>query len=101
MTVVIPWPDGAAWQQSVVLSGRVYRMAARWNEIAEAWFLDLSDGDGIPLANGLKMTGGAMITARLADPRLPPGYFAVVFPGGDTPGRDDMQGRARLTYVAL
>jgi hypothetical protein len=43
-----------------------------------------------------------LIGARIADNRLPPGYFVVV--GNDecgcTPRRDDMAENARLIYVS-
>lgn len=100
MAIIIPWPDAPAWQQSVVLSGRAYRLAARWNEVADAWFLDIYDAQGVPLALGLKMVTGAMILARLADPRLPPGYLTVLS-DQDVPDRQNMPTQARLAYVAV
>lgn len=101
--VRIPWPDGAAWRQFVTLDGRAYQLAARWNEIAEAWFLDISTRGGEPLLTGAKITGGVLIGARLADPRLPPGYFVVIENPlcGCTPRRDEMAEAARLIYVSV
>jgi hypothetical protein len=98
----IPWPDGAAWQQTIALDRRIYRLTARWNEIANAWFMDIATRDGSALLNGVKVTQGVLIGARIADNRLPPGYFVVV--GNDecgcTPRRDDMAENARLIYVS-
>lgn len=99
----IPWPDGPAWQQTITLDGRVFRLSARWNEIAEAWFMDIGTRAGEAIIAGIKITGGVLIGARFADNRLPPGYFVVVENAecGCTPGRDDMRGNARLIYVSV
>jgi hypothetical protein len=98
----IPWPDGAAWQQTITLDRKVYRFTARWNEIAEAWFMDIATRAGDMILSGIKITGGVLISARYADPRLPPGYFVVIENAecGCTPRRNDMRENARLIYVS-
>jgi hypothetical protein len=100
--VRIPWPTGPSWQATVALDRRSYRIAGRWNGEAGAWFFDLATIDNVPLMTGAKIVQGVLIGARLADNRLPPGYFVVV--GNDacgcTPGRDDMAENARLIYVS-
>lgn len=98
----IPWPDGAAWQQTIALDRRIYRLTARWNETADAWFVDIALRDGTALLNGAKIVQGVLIGARIADNRLPPGYFVVVANDacGCTPRRDDMAENARLIYVS-
>ena len=98
----IPWPEGPAWRQSLALDGRVYRLTARWNEIAGAWFFDIATRGGTMILAGCKITEGVLIGARIADNRLPPGYFVVVRNDecGCTPKRDDMRENARLLYVS-
>ena len=102
MALRIPWPDGPSWKQNVALDGRVYKISARWNEIAEAWFFDISTRSGSAILNGNKVVEGVLIGARIADNRLPPGYFVVVRNEecGCTPKRDDMRDNARLLYVS-
>lgn len=98
----IPWPEGAAWRQSIAIDGRVYKLSARWNEVGEFWAMNIDLRDGTPLVHGVKITTGALLTARHADNRLPPGYFIVLTSSdcGCTPGRDDMKKSARLIYVS-
>ena len=102
MAVRIPWPDGPSWQQTIALDRRVYRLEARWNEIARAWFMDIATSGGDNLMTGIKIVQGVLIGARVAESRLPPGYFVVV--GNDacgcTPRLDDMRENARLIYVS-
>lgn len=95
--VTIPWPDGASWRQSVALDGRVYRMAAKWNEIADCWTLDISTRENDPILQGVKIVGGVLLTSRIADDRLPRGWFVVT---ADKPGRDDMVMNSELLYVS-
>ena len=101
MAVRIPWPNGAAWRQTIALEGAIYQLRARWNEIGDCWVMDIATRDNTPLVNGIKITGGVLLTARHADRRLPGGYFVVVSNEacGCTPGRDDMRDNARLIYV--
>ena len=98
----IPWPVGPAWRQTIALDGVIYLLRARWNEIGEFWSMDLATRDDIPLVNGIKITGGALLTSRHADRRLPTGWFVVVsnIECGCTPGRQDMKDNARLIYVS-
>lgn len=97
----IPWPAGAAWRQSVALDGRVFRMTARWNEVGGHWSFDLMTRENDPILRGVKVTMGTLLTSRIADDRLPRGWFVVVTNDqcGCTPGRDDMVGNAELIYV--
>lgn len=102
MALVIPWPEGPEWQQTITLDSRTYRLTARWNEIAEAWFMDIITLPGDAILTGIKIVAGVLIGARFADNRLPPGYFVVVENAecGCTPGREDMRANTRLVYVS-
>lgn len=95
--LTIPWPDGASWRQSVALDGRVYRLSAQWNEIGDYWSLDIATRENDPILQGIKIVGGVLLSARIADDRLPRGWFVVT---ADKPGRDDMQMNAELLYVS-
>lgn len=102
MAVRVPWPQGASWRQSVALDGRVFRMAARWNEIDEFWSLDILTRENEPIVRGIKIVTGALLTSRYADDRFPRGWFVVVKNDACpcAPGRDDMAGNAELIYVS-
>lgn len=95
--VTIPWPTGPSWKQSVPLDGIVYRLAARWNEIGEYWSFDISSKDNEPILQGIKVVGGALLTSRIADDRLPPGWFVVTT---DRPNEEDMMINSELLYVS-
>ncbi|MBT8411775.1 MAG: hypothetical protein KJP02_08265 [Octadecabacter sp.] len=98
----IPWPTGPAWRQSVTLDSRVYRMAAHWNEVGGYWSMDLLTREAEPIVRGVKIVAGCLLTARLADSRLPPGFFVVTVASGCdcAPGRNDMGVNAELIYVS-
>lgn len=97
----IPWPKGPAWRMSVALGGKVYRMAAHWNEVGEYWSLDILTQEAQPIVRGVKITAGCLLTSRFADERLPRGWFVVALFGGCgcIPGRNDMGTNAELLYV--
>ncbi len=98
MVVRIAWPEGASWRQTAALDGRVYRLFAHWNEVGEYWSLDISTRENDPIAQGVKIVTGTLLTARIADDRLPRGWFVVVS-NYDRPGRHDMIANAELLYV--
>lgn len=101
MEVRVPWPQGAAWRQSVALDGRVFRMAARWNEVDEYWSLDILTRENEPIVRGVKIAEGVLLTSRYADDRLPRGWFVLVKNENCpcTPGRNDMRENAEVIYV--
>jgi hypothetical protein len=99
--VRIPWQPGPSWRISATLSGRIYKLVANWNEVGAFWSLSILSRDNEPLVQGVKLTAGALLTARLPDRRLPQGYFVVTTTTALTapPGRDDMGTNAELIYV--
>lgn len=97
----IPWPDGAAWIMEVAIERRVYRLRGSWNEVGLFWSLDVLTRTDEPISLGNKVVRGALMTARLADDRLPSGSFLVLAPGNEdrAPGRDAFTNGARLIYA--
>lgn len=63
----------------VVLSGKSYRMAVKWNWIEQCWVVDLSDSAGVPVARGLAMVTGADMLGQLHAR----GFVGRMFPASD------------------
>lgn len=57
------------------LEGEIYHFRFRWNDRAASWFLDLSDGDGVPLAFGIRITVDVSLLEQYKYKAIPPGRF--------------------------
>jgi hypothetical protein len=47
------------------LGGTNYTLTAKWNDMAESWYLDIGDANGNPLACGIPFTAGEALTTQL------------------------------------
>jgi len=87
MTVAVELPLIASQQTlSVTLNGVQYQLRLTWNPPAEVWLMDVSDPDGVAIAQGIALTagadlleqleylelGGAIVTATDSDLNIPP-----------------------------
>jgi hypothetical protein len=45
-------------QIQVTLAGTLYTLTTRWNEMNQAWNLDIGDADGNPLITGIAVVTG-------------------------------------------
>lgn len=102
MALEIPLdPELPAYEFTIDLDGRVYRLGFAWNARAGAWSMDLGTEAGEPLVMGLKVVANWPLLDRYADPRLPPGVLMSVDTSGDgiDPGRDDLGDRVRIVYL--
>ena len=98
----IPVQVGVRDQEfQVDLEGRLYTLRLAWNIRAEAWFLSLSDSDGVAILSGKKVVVDWDLLRTLADERRPPGRLAAMdLEGlGTAPGLDDLGERVVLTYL--
>lgn len=104
--LLIPTRQGEPYYtQRTRLDGREYNLRFAWNQRIERWFLDINDGDGVPIVLGLKLTSNwPLLRAYRYDPRVPPGELAAMTSPKDNvpPGLNDMgKGlRCELTYFA-
>ena len=104
MSLVIPWPSGASWQQEIALDRQVYIMRGYWNEIGQFWVFDLLARDQRPIVMGVKVVLGVALTGRYSEEGLPNGVFVAVSNDSScpcTPQRSDMINRVSLIYVPL
>lgn len=103
--VVISWrSEFSSFEQTVVLSGRRYRLRSKWNTVHEYWSLDILDGSSNePIITGLKVIVGVELLNRYNDERLPPGQLIAVDMSGSIQriGRNDMGNRVQLIYATV
>lgn len=97
MIYLIPWSNSPAFEQTLRLSGELYRLVGRWNALG-FWTLDIFDKNDAPLLLGQKIVINTDILARYQDTRLPPGKLFAVSTGGDTVGRNDIGASVQLVY---
>ena len=70
--------ETAADAFSTELGGLTFGFAFRWNDRASQWVLDVSDGDGVLLAAGVRVTVGVLLLRRLGlGSRFPGDLYAV------------------------
>jgi hypothetical protein len=50
----------------VTLGGKQYTLTMRWNEMAEAWTLDIADAEGSPIVTGISVITGVDLLAPFA-----------------------------------
>jgi len=94
-----PYPDTT---QRTQLGSSTYSMRLRWNERGESWQLDLADGAGNPLLDGLRLVTLYPLLSRFRyNPSLPPGelWFMDTRDLEGKPTLEGMGDRFRLYYV--
>lgn len=79
-------PGEPHYRFSTELSGIPFVVEVRWNQREEAWYMTVLDANESPVLSGVKLVLGALLGARSADPRKPPGAFVVADLSGT--GRD-------------
>jgi len=99
ITIPIPSPLLPAFSQRSRLDGREYVIAFAWNAREARWFFDLSDENGEPIVEGVKVIPNFPLLRRVVDPRCPPGELAALDNTGDEPILfADLGTRAILVY---
>lgn len=116
MTVqIIPTSiDLVNYVQTTALDGRDYIFRFLYNQREDRWYLNLSDENGDPIVDGIKVVVATSLLKRVTDSRRPPGILmardlTAVEPdlaGGEQiaeedPGQNDLGGRVLLFYTPL
>lgn len=81
------------------LSGTTYTLTAKWNDMAQSWYLDIADADQNPIACGLPFICGASLLQGLE-------YLGIegdlyVYTNGDAtevPTLDDLGDNSNLYF---
>lgn len=85
------------------LDNVTFRFEFRWNDRASAWFMSISDVNGVELLSSRRIVVGFPLLTRFRDPRLPAGDLNAI----DTTGNDeeaginDLGGRVKLLYFPV
>lgn len=94
--------EGPYFAFSVELEGITYQLVFRWNDRPQQWVIDVLDGGGTALVQGVRGVIDVPLLLRFG-PRadLPPGWLFLV----DTTGQqldatlDDLGSRVQLFYL--
>lgn len=96
----IPVPTSAYSSMTVDLDNQTFMLVFRWNTRETAWYMDLAEVDGTPIANGLKVVCNTDISGRFRAVGAPKG--SLLFIGESLsalrPGRNELNGRVKLYY---
>jgi len=104
----------ADYEQTTPHDGRDYRFTFRFNQRDGHWFMSLSDSDGVPIVQGLRITCQLPLLALVRDARRPPGMLIAIdrtapegggFDGSKSLARDpeiaDLGARVTLLYFPV
>ena len=72
------------YERTVELEGVAIRYRLRFLQRQASWYLDLMDSDGVPLLVGLRLAPGVPVNWRHLIPGLPPGWFFLEDPTGQS-----------------
>lgn len=102
MAFEIPIPENErAFELRVELDGDFYGLRIWHNGRANAWFMDVQDGDGNATARAIRLVPGVALTAHLRNlPGVPPGFLVLADTQGrgEEPGENDLGTRHKLIY---
>lgn len=97
-------PEGAFFGLSVELDGKTYRFDFRWNPRCEQWIINVLDGGGGALVQGVRCVINVPLLQRFG-PRedLPPGMLMFVDSSGAQldAGLTDLGSRVQLFYLPV
>lgn len=102
-TGIIPTSTDALYTQVTTLDGSDFVFTFSWNGRESAWYFDIADQDGVPIAMSIKVTVETPLLRRCADPRQPKGllWAADTTGQGLDPGRNDLGERVLLLFVSF
>ena len=90
-----------SFRQRTSLDGVTFEFEFRWNERESAWYVSVTDADGVPLRGGVRMALNTPLLRSVADARRPGGelYLIDLDGTGVEAALGDLGVRAVLTYV--
>ena len=84
--IIIPTDDRPFNEQAIQLGDQTFILFLRWSTRASAWYLDLSDVDGDPIVQNVKVVCNYPLLKKVADERKPAGeLFALTFTEDTSP----------------
>ncbi len=93
-------PADPHFVQNTALDGTSFSLIFDWNAREGAWYLTLSDADGVVIAAGRKLVADWFPLRNVIDVRRPPGLLMVqdTTGAGRDPGRYELGSRVKLIY---
>ena len=93
-------PSIPFYSVGTTLSGLPFVLNMRWNGRDSAWYMDILTVDETPIAHGLKLVLGAIVSRRVVSESMPPGVFTVndLSGAGREATLDDMGTRVIVNY---
>lgn len=70
-------PSVPSYSMTVPIEGASYALDVRWNERAGAWYFDVRELDGAPIALGIKIVLGAYLGRQSNHPLFLSGTFVA------------------------
>jgi hypothetical protein len=92
--------DLKAYEFQIELDGGVYTLGFRYNERMDRWLMDIADGAGVEVLNGVVLLTNIPLTDDYVKEGLPPGRFICEDRTGQSKdaGIDDLGNDVRLLY---
>jgi hypothetical protein len=101
--IEIPFDIGeVATVTRILLDGEYYTLTVRWNERDQGWWLNVADGDGNQIVNGIPLRSDSPVAAHVQHvTNMPPGVFGVQdsTDKGLDPGFEDLGDRVLFFYL--
>lgn len=103
MILVIPTFSDPNYRQTTFFEGTAYVLEFSYNQRELVWYLSVSDPDGTPLANGMKVMANIGLLGSRTDVRLPPGEIVAVTTSADDspPDIGELGDGLRCTLIYL
>ncbi len=102
MSAILPLvPSIAHYTFSTTIEGAQYAFTVRWNGRDAAWYLDMFDVDGAPMAIGMRVVLGAFLGRRSTHDFFTAGglYVTDLSNVGREATFDDLGVRVRVQYM--
>lgn len=89
------------YEIEVLLDGENFRLACRWNERVDAWFVSLYDASGDAIALGRRLTVGNFLFPWLVGSNRPAGQLMALDTSNEDvdPAHADLGNRVIVTYL--
>lgn len=89
------------WEQETVLDGKRYLLTFKYNQRQDAWYLDIADVTGEPIASSRRLVADWVMMPRVVDERRPGGriYTVDTSGGGVDPGLLELGERVLVMYL--
>ena len=102
MPLLIPTFSDSFYSEVVTLDGTEYLLDFRYNQTEDRWRLSISDLEGDPILQGVKIVCGVSLLRRTADSRKPRGVLMAQATTSDEspPGLLDLGQRGNLLYYS-